>query len=166
MERTSTMIPKQIRAVFGSVSPSEAQSLRGKSGLSHAQYLYTKEHEWIDVKDDVGTVGITDYAQDQLGDVVALELPEIGMEARQSESVAIVDSLKTTSDIYAPASGQVIEVNGELHEHPELINQDPYHRGWIFKLRLSKKGELGSLMTLELYEAHVERERQKTTAHG
>lgn len=134
--------------------------------MSHAQYLYTKEHEWIDVKDDVGTVGITDYAQGQLGDVVALELPEIGMEVRQSESVAIVDSLKTTSDIYAPASGQVIEVNRDLHEHPELINQDPYHRGWIFKLKLSKKDELGTLMTLERYEAHLEKERQKTTAHG
>jgi len=134
--------------------------------LSHAQYLYTKEHEWINVRDDVGTVGITDYAQDQLGDVVALELPQIGMEVRQSESVAIVDSLKTTSDIYAPASGHVIEVNKELHEHPELINQDPYDRGWIFKLKLSNEDELGSLMTLELYEAHVEKERQKTTAHG
>jgi len=134
--------------------------------LSHTQYLFTKEHEWIDVKDDVGTVGITDYAQDQLGDVVAMELPEIGMEVRQSESVAIVDSLKTTSDIYAPASGQVIEVNKELREHPELINQDPYHRGWIFKLKLSNKEELGSLMTLVRYEAHVEKERQKTTAHG
>lgn len=134
--------------------------------MSHAQYLYTKEHEWIDVKDDVGTVGITDYAQDQLGDVVALELPEIGMRVRQAESVAIVDSLKTTSDIYAPASGQVIEVNGDLREHPELINQDPYHRGWIFKLKLSNKDELGSLMTLELYEAHVGRERQKTPSHG
>jgi len=134
--------------------------------LSHAQYLYTKEHEWIDVKDDIGTVGITDYAQGQLGDVVAIELPEIGMEVRQSESVAIVDSLKTTSDIYAPASGQVIEVNKDLQEHPELINQDPYHKGWIFKLRLSKKDELSSLMTPERYEAHVEKERQKTTSHG
>jgi len=134
--------------------------------LSHTQYLYTREHEWIDVKDDVGTVGITDYAQGQLGDVVAMELPEIGMEVRQSESVAIVDSLKTTSDIYAPTSGRVIEVNGDLREHPELVNQDPYHRGWIFKLKLSKRDELGTLMTLERYEAHLEKERQKTTAHG
>lgn len=134
--------------------------------MSHTQYLYTKEHEWIDVKDDIGIVGITNYAQGQLGDLVTIELPEISRETRQFESVAIVDSLKTTSDIYAPASGRIMEVNNDLLEHPELINQDPYHKGWIFKLKLSNRDELGSLMTLEQYEAYIEKEKQKSTSHS
>jgi glycine cleavage system H protein len=134
--------------------------------LSHTQYLYTKEHEWIDVKDDMGTVGITDYAQGQLGDIVTIELPEIGKETRQSESVAIVDSLKTASDIYSPASGRVVRVNEELLEHPELINQDPYHKGWIYELKLSNRNELRSLLSLQQYEAYVEGEKRKSTSHG
>ena len=131
-----------------------------------SQYLYTKEHEWVSVEGDVGTVGITDYAQGQLGDVVTVELPEIGREVRQFESVAIVDSLKTTSDIYAPASGRIMEVNTALQEHPELINQDPYHKGWIFKLQLSNLGDLVSLMALGQYEAYIELEKRKSTSNG
>jgi glycine cleavage system H protein len=134
--------------------------------LSHTQYLYTKEHEWIDVKDDVGTVGITDYAQGQLGDIVTIELPEVGKETSQFDSVAIVDSLKTTSDIYAPASGMIVRANEELLEHPELINQDPYHKGWIYQLKLSNRDELRSLMTVEQYESYVEGEKRKSTSHG
>ncbi|MBO3803660.1 MAG: glycine cleavage system protein GcvH [Candidatus Brockarchaeota archaeon] len=132
--------------------------------MGHERYLYTKEHEWIHAEGDIGTVGITDYAQSQLGDIVTVELPEVGREVKQFESVAIVDSLKTTSDIYSPASGRVVEVNKSLQDHPELINQDPYRGGWIFKIRLSNREELGSLMTLERYEAYVAEEKRKSTA--
>jgi glycine cleavage system H protein len=127
--------------------------------------LYTKEHEWICVEDSTGLVGITDYAQSQLGDIVTVELPEVGREVKQFESVAIVDSLKTTSDIYSPVSGRIIEVNKDLLDHPELINQEPYRGGWIFKIQLSNREELNSLMTLEQYEAYVSEEKKKSTRH-
>jgi glycine cleavage system H protein len=134
--------------------------------LKHERYLYTKEHEWICVEDSTGLVGITDYAQSQLGDIVTVELPEVGREVKQFESVAIVDSLKTTSDIYSPVSGHILEVNKSLQDHPELINQEPYSGGWIFKIQLSNKGELSSLMTLEQYEKYIAEEKKKSTAHG
>ncbi|MGQ9513643.1 MAG: glycine cleavage system protein GcvH [Thermoproteota archaeon] len=134
--------------------------------MSNKQYLYTKEHEWLSLKDNVGLVGITDYAQSQLGDIVTVELPEVGREVKQFESVAIVDSLKTTSDIYSPVSGRIIEVNKDLQDHPELINQEPYGGGWIFKIQLSNREELSSLMTFEQYEAYVAEERKRSTKRG
>lgn len=113
---------------------------------------YTKEHEWIKVKNDTATIGITDFAQEALTDIVFVELPEIGKTVEQSKTAATVESVKSVSDIYAPASGEVIEVNEQLKEHPELVNQDPYGKGWLFKIKLSDKNEIDSLMSAEDYE--------------
>ena len=112
---------------------------------------YTKEHEWIKVEGNEGTVGITDYAQHALTDVVFVELPEIGKKVEQFKTAAAVESVKSVSDIYAPASGEVIEVNEQLKDHPEIVNHDPYGKGWIFKIKLADKKELNSLMSAEEY---------------
>lgn len=113
---------------------------------------YTKEHEWIKVENGSGTVGITYYAQDQLGDVVFVELPSIGRKVSKMEAVAVVESVKAASDIYTPVSGEIIEVNEELNSSPNLINEDPYGRGWIFKIRFAEPKELDELLSAEEYE--------------
>ncbi|MFO7273539.1 MAG: glycine cleavage system protein GcvH [Bacillota bacterium] len=118
-----------------------------------ANLKYSKEHEWIRVEGNVGVVGITWYAQDQLGDVVFVELPEVGRELKQNEQFGVVESVKTVSDLYSPASGKVIEVNQKLESSPELINQDPYGEGWIMKLELSNPAELDNLLDAAAYEA-------------
>ena len=121
---------------------------------------YTREHEWAKVLED-GTVlmGITDYAQEKLHEVVNVELPEVGAQVRQMEAFASVDSVKATSEIYAPVSGQVVEVNEELYERPELLNQDPYGQGWIARIKPSSQkqleNELKELMTAEEYVRYV-----------
>lgn len=116
---------------------------------------YTKEHEWVDQTGDNGAVGITYFAQKELGDVVFVELPEIGRELKQGEILGTVESVKAVSEIYSPVSGNVTEVNTELRDHPELINADPYGRGWILKLRLSSAAEMGGLMDSTAYTALV-----------
>src|SRR3989344_6170103 len=112
---------------------------------------YTKEHEWIKVENNTAIIGITDFAQETLTDIVFVELPEIGKKVTQSRTAATIESVKSVSDIYAPASGEVIEVNEELTDHPELVNNDPYGKGWIFKVRIADKNELNSLMSSEEY---------------
>ncbi len=113
---------------------------------------YTKEHEWVSVDGDVGTVGITDYAQQQLGDVVYVELPEKGRTlARHGES-AVVESVKAASEVYAPVSGEVIETNGALEGAPATVNEDAQGRGWFFKLKLTDRAELDELMTEDQYK--------------
>ncbi|MBP2018422.1 glycine cleavage system H protein [Symbiobacterium terraclitae] len=118
-----------------------------------ADLKYTKEHEWIRVEGNVGVVGITWFAQDQLGDVVFVELPEVGRELKQNEQFGVVESVKTVSDLYIPVSGKVVEVNTKLEGSPELINQDPYGEGWILKIEIANPAELDSLLDAAGYEA-------------
>ena len=116
---------------------------------------YSKEHEWVRVDGDVATVGISDYAQDQLGDVVYVELPEVGRTVAQKEEAAVVESVKAASEVYAPVSGEVVEVNRALEDDPALVNGDPTGEGWFLKLRLSAPGELDGLMDEAAYADFV-----------
>ncbi len=117
---------------------------------------YSATHEWSKVEGDTVTVGITDFAQDQLGDVVFVELPETGKTFSAGDAAAVVESVKTASDIYAPVSGEVIEVNEGLEDAPEKLNESPYEGGWLFKLRMSDESETESLLSAEDYEAKAE----------
>lgn len=122
---------------------------------------YSSEHEWVAVEDDVATVGITDYAQEQLGDVVYIELPAVGDEVIKDEAFGVVESVKAVSDLYAPVSGRVIGVNTDLPESPEVINEDPYGDGWMIKVKMSDMTELDDLMTAEQYEEYVKEEKKE-----
>ena len=117
---------------------------------------YTKDHEYIRVEGDTGVVGITDYAQGQLGDVVYVELPAVGKTVAKGGEAAVVESVKAASEVYAPVSGEVVEVNGDLEGSPGTINEDPAGRGWFMKIRLKDPGELDDLMTEEQYQQFVE----------
>lgn len=117
--------------------------------------LFTKDHEWIDRNGDIATVGITDHAQSQLGDIVFLELPEIGRTVKQGDSAAIVESVKAASDVYAPLSGEVVEVNEALVSDPARINAEAEKDAWLFKLRLSDESELKDLMDQAAYSTLV-----------
>ena len=118
-------------------------------------YRYSKEHEWIEVKGDLATIGITDYAQHELGDVVFVELPKPGTKIETGKSFGTVESVKAVSEIYAPASGEVIESNGELQNTPEKINTDPHGSGWLVKVRPTNAAELNGLMDASAYEAYI-----------
>ena len=113
---------------------------------------YTKDHEWIRVDGDIGTVGISAFAQEQLGDVVFVELPEVGKKVSPGDEAAVVESVKAASEVYAPVSGEVVEVNGALNDTPELVNSDPTDKGWFIKIRLSNASELDGLMDEEAYK--------------
>jgi glycine cleavage system H protein len=120
---------------------------------------FTKDHEWIDVANgpegNVGTVGISHYAQGQLGDITFVELPQVGQAVKQAESVAVVDSVKAASDVYSPVSGEVTDANAALDGRPELVNNDAETSGWLFRVKLSDPGELASLMDKAAYDAYV-----------
>ena len=116
---------------------------------------YTKDHEWIRVENGVGTVGITDHAQQQLGDIVFVEVPEAGRQAKQGDAVAVVESVKAASDVFAPVSGEVIEANAEIATVPALINEDAQGKAWFFKVKLSNPAELDQLMDLAAYQEFV-----------
>lgn len=116
---------------------------------------FTRDHEWIEVDGEIGTVGITDYAQGQLGDITFVELPEADSAVKQGEAVSVVDSVKAASDIYTPVSGTVTEANGELEEQPELVNSDAESDGWLFRIAIADAGELGDLMDQAAYDAYV-----------
>jgi glycine cleavage system H protein len=116
---------------------------------------YTKDHEWISVDGDVGTVGITEYAQSQLGDVVYVELPEVGKKVAKSGEAAVVESVKAASEVYAPVSGEVLEVNGALEGTPATVNEDAQGRGWFLKLKLDDPSELDDLMTEDQYKSFL-----------
>jgi glycine cleavage system H protein len=116
---------------------------------------FSKEHEWLVVKEGIATMGISDFAQKQLGDIVSVELPKVGAAFSQMQPMAIIDSVKASSDIYCAASGEVVQVNEQILEHPELINQSPYESGWIAKLKLSNLQEFEKLMTREQYYEFV-----------
>ena len=116
---------------------------------------YSKDHEWVRVEGDIATVGISNYAQEQLGDVVYVELPEVGRAVGQSQEAAVVESVKAASEVYAPVSGEVVEVNQALEDDPALVNGDPTGEGWFLKLRMSAPGELDGLMDEGSYTDYV-----------
>tara|TARA_B100001142_G_scaffold282674_2_gene295199 strand:+ start:1052 stop:1435 length:384 start_codon:yes stop_codon:yes gene_type:complete len=118
--------------------------------------IYTKEHEWIKVEGNEIVVGITDYAQNALTDVVWVELPELGVSVKSMESFANVESVKSVSEIYAPVSGEVIEINEDLEDAPETVNTDPYGDGWICKMRMEDSGELDALLDAAAYKSLIE----------
>jgi len=118
--------------------------------------LYTKEHEWIKIEGNLGTIGISDYAQSSLGDVTFVELPKIGNEIKQFEPFASVESVKAVSDIYAPMSGKIIKINEKLSTSPELINQSPYEKGWIAVIEISDEKEKENLMPYSEYKKYLD----------
>jgi len=117
---------------------------------------YSKEHEWARIEGDEAVVGITDYAQEELGDITFVEAPEKGASVKQNEVFATIESVKAASDIYAPLSGEIVETNEALEEHPEVINESPYEKGWICRIRLADAGEAENLMSAEGYEKYLE----------
>ncbi len=121
-------------------------------------YKYTKEHEWIQIQGNTGTVGITDHAQESLGDIVFVELPKIGAQVQKGKSFGTVESVKAVSELYAPASGKVVAINEALNQSPESINKDA-HSAWMIKLELSNPKELDDLMTADQYEAYIAEEK-------
>src|SRR5438094_5290504 len=125
---------------------------------------YTKEHEWMDVKGDLATIGITDHAQHELGDVVFVELPKPGAKVETGKSFGTVESVKAVSEIYAPANGEVIEVNSELQNKPETINSDPHGAAWLIKIKLATPAELDGLMDGPAYEAYIAAKGKQASA--
>jgi glycine cleavage system H protein len=119
-------------------------------------YLYSKDHEWISVQENVGTIGITDYAQHELGDVVYVDLPEVGDTFESNEPFGSVESVKAVSEVFCPIAGEVIEVNAKLEETPELINQSPHQHAWMIRVRISSPEELKELLSAEEYEEYLQ----------
>ena len=117
--------------------------------------LFTDDHEWLAIEGDIATIGVTDYAQSQLGDVVFVELPKIGRSLKKAEAAAVVESVKAASDVYAPLTGEVVEVNDAVVAEPALVNSDAPGKAWFFKLKISDKSELGGLMDEAAYKAHT-----------
>jgi glycine cleavage system H protein len=122
---------------------------------------YSKEHEWVAAEETVATIGITDHAQEQLGEIVYIELPAIGEKVSKDDPFGVVESVKAVSDIYAPVSGTVLEVNEDLAESPEVVNEDPYGDGWLIKVRVSDPADLEDLMENEEYEQMIAREKEE-----
>ena len=119
-------------------------------------YRYTKEHEWIEVQGSLGTVGITHHAQEKLGDIVFVELPKVGRQLAAMESFGTVESVKAVSDLFSPASGEVVEINTALADNPALLNQSPHQAGWLIKIRLQNPTDLKALLSAKDYEAFVQ----------
>ena len=126
--------------------------------VSPPELKYTKEHEWVRVEGDIGTIGVTDYAQDQLGDIVFLELPAVGSAISAAQKFGEIESVKAVSELFAPVSGEVTETNDRLTDSPESVNDDPYGDGWLVKVRLSETAELDQLLSSDQYEALIEEE--------
>jgi glycine cleavage system H protein len=114
--------------------------------------FYAKTHEWVDLKDGIATVGISDFAQSQLSDLTFVELPEVGTEFSAGDEAAVVESVKAAADIYAPVAGEVIEINAELEDAPELINKDAFGEGWLFKLKMVDESDVDNMMDADSYE--------------
>jgi len=129
-----------------------------------ANFRYTKEHEWVNVEGSVATIGITDYAQSELGDVVFVELPKIGGKLETGKSFGNVESVKAVSEIYAPAAGEVMATNDELTKTPELLNSDPHGKGWMVKVKLANAADINSLMDAAAYEAFIEAKGKEASA--
>lgn len=128
------------------------------------QFRYTKDHEWIAASGDTATIGITDYAQHELGDVVFVELPAIGTNLVAGKTFGSIESVKAVSEIYAPTNGNVLEANAALQNKPETINSDPHGAGWLVKIRLSNPAEVNSLMDAAAYEAYIEEKKKEASA--
>jgi glycine cleavage system H protein len=122
-------------------------------------FRYTKEHEWVLVEGDTGTIGITDHAQEELGDIVYVDLPKPGTKLEQGKSLGSVESVKAVSDVYSPVSGEVTEANGSLADAPEKLNEDPHGAAWLIKVKLSDPGQVAGLMTAADYEAYIGAEK-------
>lgn len=120
-----------------------------------ANLKYTEEHEWVRMEGDIATVGVTDHAQEELSDVVFVELPEIGREVEEKEAIAVVESVKAASDIYAPVTGVITEVNDSLEDDPGNVNEDPYGSGWLFKIRVTDMEIVEGLLTADDYEEQI-----------
>ncbi|HYK39185.1 MAG TPA: glycine cleavage system protein GcvH [Candidatus Eremiobacteraceae bacterium] len=129
-----------------------------------ANFRYTKEHEWVNVEGGVATIGITDYAQSELGDVVFVELPKVGAKLETGKSFGNVESVKAVSEIYAPAAGEVSATNDELTKTPELLNSDPHGKGWMVKVKLANAAEINSLMDAAAYEAFIAEKGKEASA--
>jgi glycine cleavage system H protein len=129
-----------------------------------SDYRYTPEHEWVRLEGNLATVGITDYAQHELGDVVYVDLPKVGAKLNAGESFGTVESVKAVSDIYAPVSGEVAEVNSGLSETPETINKDPHGKAWLIKLKLANSSEVSKLMDATAYEAFLAGKQKEASA--
>ncbi len=121
---------------------------------------YTKEHEWVRLADGIGTVGITDYAQDQLGDIVYVDLPPPGKQLTRLAVFGEIESVKAVSELYSPVTGEVVEANQALTDSPDLINDSPYEQGWLMEVRLADESEVGKLLTAEQYSDYIEREAE------
>ncbi|MGB2634539.1 MAG: glycine cleavage system protein GcvH [Candidatus Acidiferrum sp.] len=128
------------------------------------QYRYTKEHEWIEAKGAAATIGITDYAQHELGDVVFVELPKVGTPLTAGKTFSSVESVKAVSEIYAPANGEVTEANATLQDKPETINSDPHGAGWLVKVKLANPADVNELMDATAYEAYIAEKQKEASA--
>ena len=117
--------------------------------------LYTADHEWLRIEGNIATIGVTDFAQSQLGDVVFVELPKLGRNLKKAEAAAVVESVKAASDVYAPISGEVVEINEALADEPALVNSDAAGKAWFFKLKMADKSELDGLMDEPAYRKHI-----------
>jgi glycine cleavage system H protein len=120
-----------------------------------SDYLYSREHEWVRVQDDVCTLGITEFAQQELGEVVFVELPEVGQVFDSGDEVGTIESVKAVAEVYTPLAGEVLEINEAVVDDPELINEDPHSEGWLIKVRFSSAADLKALMNAEQYEEYV-----------
>ena len=121
-----------------------------------AEKKYTKEHEWVEIDGDTATVGITNHAQESLGDIVFIDLPTVGKEVKSNEELCVIESVKAASDIYAPIDGEVIEINNNLNDDASIVNQDPEKDGWIFKMKIADPNQYNNLMSLDEYLASLE----------
>src|SRR5207244_9518989 len=148
-----------VRASFPRLSIN-ARSKRSEP-MTPEDNKYAKSHEYVHVEGEVGTIGITDYAQKELGDVVFVELPQVGTQLEAGDELGSIESVKAVSELFAPASGEVVEVNEALAEKPELVNTDPYGDGWMVRIKLSTPEEVDELMDAEEYEEYVEKEAGK-----
>lgn len=119
------------------------------------ELLYSEEHEWVREEGDQATIGITDYAQGQLKDVVYVDLPEVGSEFKKGETMGVIESVKTVADIFAPVSGKVIDKNLELKDHPEWVNTEPYGKGWLLRMELKEKDEIKKLLSSKAYQGKI-----------
>ena len=123
--------------------------------MDHKKFKFTKDHEWLNLQEDLAIVGITDYAQSQLGDIVFVEMPELSTNLTASESFGAIEAVKTVADLFAPVSGKVIEINENLDLSPDLVNSDPYNEGWIVKLKIDNNDEINELMNYDEYHEYI-----------
>jgi glycine cleavage system H protein len=124
--------------------------------MNPTDYRYTKEHQWTSLQGPIATIGVTDYAQAQLGDVVSVQLPKVGAQLKAGETFGSIESVKAVNDLFAPASGEVVEVNGALANAPDLVNKDPYGAAWFLKLRLRQPEEIATRMDAKSYESYTQ----------